>query len=141
MALLLGGIVMWSGAINEIPDGWQLCDGTNETPDLRNRMIIGAGDEFSVNDTGGFADAALVSHNHSCTTNTTGNHTHTMPRHDRYSGTATAHSMAFNNGLSSRNVSNSGVHSHTVAVPNAGTTGTNANLPPYYALAFIPQIS
>jgi len=140
MALLLGGIVMWSGAINEIPDGWQLCDGTNETPDLRNRMIIGAGDEFSVNDTGGFADAALVSHNHSCTTNTTGNHSHTLPRNPTSTGVSTSLAMVYNNGLSSRGLSNAGSHSHTVAVPNSGTSATNANLPPYYALAFIQQV-
>ena len=31
---------MWSGTIATIPAGWQLCDGTNGTPDLRDRFIV-----------------------------------------------------------------------------------------------------
>ncbi len=37
-----GVIVMWSGRIADIPPGWALCDGTNGTPDLRDRFIVGA---------------------------------------------------------------------------------------------------
>ena len=37
-----GVIVMWSGAIADIPSGWKICDGTNGTPDLRDRFIVGA---------------------------------------------------------------------------------------------------
>ena len=38
-----GVIVMWSGALAEIPNGWILCDGNNGTPDLRDRFVMGAG--------------------------------------------------------------------------------------------------
>ena len=37
-----GGIIMWSGSIADIPNGWALCDGANGTPDLRDRFIVGA---------------------------------------------------------------------------------------------------
>ena len=37
----IGGIRMWSGAINAIPDGWKLCDGKNNTPDLKDRFVAG----------------------------------------------------------------------------------------------------
>ena len=74
-----GGIIIWSGAANNLPNGWSLCDGQNGTPDLRNRFVVGAstgtGDTtypgLSVNATGGSANATLVSHSH-----TVDNHTH-----------------------------------------------------------------
>lgn len=50
-----GLIAMWSGAVNAIPKGWVLCNGENNTPDLRNRFIVGAGNEYSVGDVGGTA--------------------------------------------------------------------------------------
>src|SRR5690606_5293896 len=43
-----GGIIMWYGQPTSIPEGWALCDGTNNTPDLRERFIVGAGDNSSV---------------------------------------------------------------------------------------------
>lgn len=36
-------IVIWSGAVVDIPAGWALCDGNNGTPDLRDKLVIGAG--------------------------------------------------------------------------------------------------
>jgi len=38
----VGCIVMWSGSIATIPDGWTLCDGSRGTPDLRSRFVVGA---------------------------------------------------------------------------------------------------
>jgi len=32
-------IVIWTGLLASVPDGWQQCDGTNGTPDLRDRFI------------------------------------------------------------------------------------------------------
>jgi hypothetical protein len=39
----VGGIIMWSGAVNQIPSGWRLCDGAGGTPNLLGRFIVGAG--------------------------------------------------------------------------------------------------
>ena len=36
-----GIIVMWSGSTENIPDGWSLCNGENNTPDLRGRFVLG----------------------------------------------------------------------------------------------------
>lgn len=65
-----GVIVMWSGAANAIPTGWALCDGTNNTPDLRGRFIVGAGSTYAVGATGGSDSVTLTvaqmpSHTHS----------------------------------------------------------------------------
>lgn len=83
-AIPSGGIIMWSGSVGSIPTGWLLCDGTNGTPDLQNRFIVGAGDAYAPNDTGGTAnvvltEANLPSHTHSfsATTGSGGNHQHT----------------------------------------------------------------
>ena len=54
-----GAIIIWSGASDAIPSGYVLCDGQNNTPDLRNRFIIGAGSSYNVGSTGG-----STSHSH-----------------------------------------------------------------------------
>lgn len=64
-ALPVGSIIMWFGSVQNIPQGWALCDGTNGTPDLRGRFIIGAGGGVALGETGG-----------STTTSASGNHNH-----------------------------------------------------------------
>src|SRR6056297_3350468 len=64
-----GGIILWSGLLTSIPTGWSLCDGSNGTPDLRNRFVVGAGDQYSRNDIGGsdtvqLTEGELPSHSH-----------------------------------------------------------------------------
>jgi hypothetical protein len=126
---------MWSGSIASIPSGWVLCDGGSGTPDLRNRFIVGAGSTYGVGATGGTADAVVVSHTHTATSTDSGH----------------VHNTTF--GLASDTVSGGPI---TIQVTKAGSTntatgnanitttnstegvsGTNQNLPPYYALAYI----
>lgn len=85
-ALPVSAIIRWSGAIANIPSGWQLCDGTNGTPDLRDRFIIGAGSTYSSGNTGGANTIALTApqipihtHTASATLNADPNHSHTSP--------------------------------------------------------------
>jgi hypothetical protein len=54
-AFVIGQIIMWYGALNAIPTGWHLCNGDGGTPDLRNRFIVGSGDSYGQNSTGGAA--------------------------------------------------------------------------------------
>lgn len=54
-----GIIVAWSGTLLDIPAGWQLCDGTNGTPDLHDRFIFAPGTSADPHETGG-----TVSHIH-----------------------------------------------------------------------------
>lgn len=70
----IGCIILWSGAKNDIPDGWALCDGQSynghATPNLRDRFVVGAGGAYAVGATGGEATHTLTkeempSHNHS----------------------------------------------------------------------------
>ena len=103
-----GGIIMWSGAEGDIPSGWVLCNGSNSTPDLRNRFVVGAGtgSSYSVGDSGGSNDATLVSHSHGAGnygTNNTGSHAH------------------------SGNTNNSGNHSHGGGNYITNTTGSHSH--------------
>ena len=68
-----GCIMMWSGIIADIPESWALCDGTNGTPDLRDRFIVGAGTTYSELDTGGSTTASG-----SGVVTLGGEHTHTL---------------------------------------------------------------
>ena len=52
-AIPIGGIIMWSGTLVSIPSNWQLCDGSNSTPDLRDRFIVGAGNNYAVDASAG----------------------------------------------------------------------------------------
>jgi hypothetical protein len=132
-----GMILLWSGSIGSIPAGFLLCDGNNSTPDLRNRFVIGAGSTYSVNQTGGSADAIVVSHTHTATVTDPG-HTHTVvvgnqgTQNGSISGGGSQPAVG---GATLTTASNTtGI---TVANATSGTSGTGANLPPYYALCYI----
>ena len=66
---------MWSGTIDNIPAGWAICDGTQTTPDLRDRFVVGAGTTYAIGDTGGSTIKDL-SHTHGPGTLNTDNDTH-----------------------------------------------------------------
>lgn len=90
-AIPIGGIMMWSGAVNTIPTGWHLCDGTTVArsdaagnivcPDLRDRFVIGAGNTLAPGAIGGSValsvnTAAGGSHTHAAWTDIQGVHAH-----------------------------------------------------------------
>jgi hypothetical protein len=129
-----GGIIMWSGSIATIPAGWVLCNGTSGTPDLRNRFVIGAGSTYAVAATGGSADAIVVSHTHTATVTDPG-HFHTVPPSvsDAIGGSGSQQAYR-GSGPSNTSTAVTGI---TVSNSTTGSSGTNANLPPYYALAYI----
>jgi hypothetical protein len=132
-----GGILLWSGSIGSIPAGYVLCNGTNGTPDLRDRFVVGAGSTYAVNATGGSADAVLVSHTHTATSVVTDpGHIHSI----NYQSTAVGPDYGSNAGGNVAGTqTNSATTGITVATTNTtvGVSGTNANLPPYYALCYI----
>ena len=130
-----GAIVLWSGSIGSIPAGWYLCDGTNGTPNLKNSFIVGAGDVYPVSGAGGSKDSIVVSHTHTTTVTDPGHfHSSIGTYTDNLSGGSNpvkAVSGAVNTGTSVTGIS--------VTNASTGVSGTNANLPPYYALAYIQK--
>lgn len=137
-ALPSGVILIWSGASSAIPAGWYLCNGTNGTPDLRDRFVVGAGSTYVVGNTGGSKDAVLVSHTHTATVTDPG-HAHSTTPSTQFLR-ATSGSNGSNSGSNWRNdtlVVNSATTGITVSNSTEGESGTNKNLPPYYALCYI----
>ncbi len=136
-----GMISLWYGAIGSVPTGWYLCDGSNGTPDLRDRFIVGAGSTYSVSQTGGSADSIVVSHTHTASSTssvTDPGHLHSV----ELSGSSGGSTYGRTGGSSTPNVntgtSTTGITVATSTTVNStGVSGTNANLPPYYALAYV----
>lgn len=111
--MINGLIAIWSGAIADIPAGWQICDGTNGTPDLRDRFVVGAGAQFDPGDTGG-----ATTHVHDFVGN---GHDHVIP-----AGSNIAAGANFDD--------------KTESDPAGGTTDTASSMPAYFALAFIMKL-
>ena len=128
-----GFIGMWSGATNTIPSGWVLCDGNNGTPNLQDKFIVGAGSSYAVAATGGSANAVVVQHNHGITDP---GHQHTWSRQDAQNDVGYRPWPASNNDCK-ETVVNTGSNTTGISINNQGESGTNKNLPPYYALAYI----
>jgi hypothetical protein len=147
-----GGIIIWSGAANAIPTGWVLCNGSNSTPDLRNRFVVGAGSTYAVGATGGSADAIVVSHTHTFSGTTSNKSlTGSLSNVEEPFGSASGIVSLSNTGLAfyggnasnyprTANIDASHDHTYSGTTASSGSSGTNANLPPYYALCYIMKV-
>jgi len=105
-----GVILLWSGLPGAIPAGYVLCDGNNGTPDLRNRFIVGAGDTYSVDDTGG-----NILHKHF------------------FTGDGHTHDLTAGGDI----LSGAGLDDTTASAQAVGDTDDTNGLPPYHALCYI----
>jgi microcystin-dependent protein len=148
-----GAIILWSGSIASIPSGWFLCDGSNGTPNLRDRFVVGAGSSYSVGATGGASTVALSTanmpahtHTFSGTTSSSGSHKHgsgTLSNYSNTNGTyGTGSSLGNHQGVGSGSqiaTTTDGAHTHTYSgtTSSSGSGSAHENRPPYYALAYI----
>lgn len=155
-----GALMMWP--TGTAPAGWLLCNGsavnrttyaalfavigttfgfgdgstTFNVPDYRNRMPVGAGTLYAVGGLGGSKDAIVVSHTHSVTGGTTASTVVTGV--STGSTTAVAYAPGAGSPISviqSLSAPTAGI-SNTV-VQSSGTSGTDANMPPYLGIQFI----
>jgi len=126
-----GVIAAWNGT--SIPNGWLLCDGTNGTPDLRNRFIIGTTNatdaKYAIGATGGNSSVTLSIAN--------------MPPHTHSYSLANKTNDALTNVTGAGKDRSNFVNGTNNA--NTGSAGGNITgkvdpfsiMPPYYALIYI----
>ena len=157
--LLDNAIIMWRKPLADIPVGWQLCDGTNGTVDLRDKFIVGAGGSYGVGATGGAAsvtltEAQLPAHTHDDGTlaaASAGGHDHTPLNGNSFlTNTTFGAEGSFNYGSGAfvatgtvTRTSSVGDHTHDIT-GSTGSTGSGDavdTLPPYYALAYIMKVA
>ena len=154
-----GAIVMFYGDIKNSFDaegkglkmtayeGWQLCNGKNNSPDLRDRFIAAAGNVYKMGETGGLDSVSLNAnsmppHNHGgVIEGATGPAQTLMPivigNVARQAGLVTATTPA-----SGPNMTASPPHNHQISVEikSDGKGEAHENRPPFFALAFIMRL-
>jgi hypothetical protein len=143
-----GIIGIWSGTVASIPSGWVICDGTNGTPNLADRFIMGGTSNGS---TGGANSLALATgnlpshthsysgttsntgehshtgntsntgaHSHTGNTSNTGNHRHSQTRYNVYNGLAPGSGQVWAGNAINANTGYAGSHSHSYTTSNTG---------------------
>lgn len=146
-----GAIILWSGSTASIPSGWVLCNGSNSTPDLRDRFVVGAGSSYGVNAIGGASSITLATnqipaHNHSASSSSSttihdSGHSHSISAlRPSESGNTISTSSGGTAVTASTNSATTGITASTSTSTSIGNTGSghsHENRPPYYALAYI----
>ena len=144
-----GLISLWSGSSSSIPSGWTICNGQNGTPDLRNRFVLGAGDTYAVDATGGnesitLSTSQMPSHSHSGTTggqdqnhthdsgnlgtNNTGGHTHTYIDQQGHNEGYRPWKAGDNDcGARDKETDTDGAHSHNISGTTTGQSNNHAH--------------
>jgi len=144
----IGGIILWSGKTSMstpvVPDGWQLCDGTNNTPDLRGRFVVGFSNSAPFNE----IDASGGEKEHTLTVDEMPSHGHSITDpghfHNSIHNTASPDSVTTHpNPGGGNNISQYGYQPSVttgITIDPSGGGQPHNNLPPYYVLAYIMRI-
>ncbi len=128
-----GVIVMWSGQLDAIPDGWALCDGQNGTPDLSNRFVLGADTAAYLGSTGGSRSHQHRPRDHSHQIDPPATRLRPFSGYSGYAGTGTRSRYYMLPGQTfDLRPFKSG--------PAAVIQDSVSNLPPYYKIAFIIKL-
>lgn len=151
----IGGIIMWSGNSATVPNGWAICNGENNTPNLTNKFVVGVGTEFgnTLKTSGGTKDAVVVSHTHALIDP---GHGHFFVMDDNLGGLANSN-LGGKIGLQRLDKLSGGGARHggdlhlystsntdktNISIASASSdTGANKNLPPFVALYYIMRVS
>lgn len=138
----IGTIQLWSGLLSDIPNKWQICDGTNGTPDLIARFVKGAPPATEAGGIGG-EDQVIVTTNqlpaHSHGTSGTTTHNHQVNITDPAG--AGALKFGFREGNQDSGSFTWDQQTSGVTLQNAGNSGQHENKPPFFEVAYIMRLS
>jgi microcystin-dependent protein len=96
----VGSIISWYGDITKLPTGWVKCDGTNDTPDLRGRTVVGVG-QYTAEENGKTQDKFFAfkeksgEMEHALTVEEMPSHSHTYK--EKYTGSGYGHQFKWGN--------------------------------------------
>mgnify|MGYP001350267969 CR=1 FL=1 len=143
MGLPVGAIIIWKNAAATIPNGWQVCNGSNGTPDLRDYFVRGAAKD---DDVGVQQNSGVHNHARAANTSTNGTHLHAMSVSvGGASGSTSTWDNQYGPGVAgdghghsggSGSSGTDGNHSHTVG----GNTNDADNSPPFLRLYYIMRV-
>lgn len=137
-AIPKGVIVMWSGAVNAIPVGWALCDGSNGTPNLKDRFVLAAGASYAVGSTGG-SSTVDINHTHNDDHNHSGN-TDNWINDGGNVEDGNGDDVADNPHYHSFTTNYKSQQGHGSTTQWMNQNNIIDKMPPYYALAFIMKL-
>lgn len=147
-----GVALPYFGSVTDINPGWQLCDGTNGTPDLSGQFVVGYdpgdSDYNEVAKSGGMKTVTLTEnqmpkHKHYGTTGFGGSHTHTGTAVGPYTGSNISGGFkGGGNSFKNRSITinTSGSHTHSFTTDEKGKSKPHENRPPYFVLAYIAYV-
>lgn len=125
---------------------WHLCDGTNGTPDLRGRFILGASASHAPGTTGGEEAHSLTRdenapHDHGATCSTAGLHAHDIksPAGKADDGSGIGRGYIWDK-VKTYNTEQAGLHAHQITIGVSGSGAPHNNMPPYYTLSYIMKL-
>ncbi len=144
-----GGIIIWSGDV--APEGWALCDGTNGTPDLQGRFVLGYGQGNGLTGrplrmTGGveivtLTEAQMPSHNHSITgMSSVGRPDGGEDWGENRRGFTAGKGYGYYVNSCDRDSTRRTCNSLTTPTNMTGNNTPHENMPPFYVLAYIMKL-
>lgn len=129
-----GIIGLWLGSTSSLPTGWKLCDGTNGTPDMRDKFIKCANDTSEIGNTGGANTHAHATQTHTHTASSSHSHTVTI---DQGSRTWLNIGSGHNFWIPHTHTSPDSSTATTSLSASSTTADSSANTPPYRTVAYI----
>ena len=149
----IGGIIPYSGLLAAVAANWQICDGTNGTPNMTESFVMGTSVQGNIGTTGGSNDAAIISHSHDLSFDSLAEHSHAIDPLESYNSTGggSIGRRSLNDGSGSSSHPTWTLAATSAGTPStqgggnrtedAGSSGNGRNRPAFVQLGYIQRMS